>query len=42
MPTTKLQIVSSSAIKELVSFGCDISKYIPSEIKDRVMEKLSK
>ena len=42
MPTTKLQIVSSSAIKELVSFGCDISKYIPAEIKDRVLEKLSK
>ncbi len=42
MPTTKLQIVSSSAIKELVSFGCDISKYIPNEIKDRVIEKLSK
>jgi pantetheine-phosphate adenylyltransferase len=42
MPTTKLQIVSSSAIKELVSFGCDISKYIPNEIKTRVIEKLSK
>ena len=42
MPTTKLQIVSSSAIKELVSFGCDITKYIPSEIKDKVIEKLSK
>ena len=42
MPTTKLQIVSSSAIKELVSFGCDISKYIPSEIKDKVIDKLSK
>lgn len=42
MPTTKLQIVSSSGIKELVTFGCDITKYIPSIIKDRVVEKLSK
>ncbi|MBQ3253142.1 MAG: pantetheine-phosphate adenylyltransferase [Acholeplasmatales bacterium] len=39
MPTTKNQVVSSSAIKELVSFGCDISKYVPSVIKNRVIEK---
>ena len=42
MPTTKNQVVSSSAIKELVSYGVDISKYVPSAIKDRVVEKYSK
>ena len=41
MPTAKTQIVSSSSIKELVSFGVDISKYVPREIKDRVVEKYS-
>lgn len=39
MPTTKNQVVSSSAIRELVSFGCDISKYVPQVIKDRIIEK---
>ncbi len=39
MPTSKTQIVSSSAIKELVSFGVDISKYVPAQIKDRVKNK---
>ena len=39
MPTTKNQVVSSSAIKELVTFGCDISKYVPSQIIDRVNDK---
>lgn len=39
MPTTKNQVVSSSAIKELVTFGCDISKYVPKEIVARVYEK---
>lgn len=39
MPTTKNQVVSSSAIRELVTFGCDISKYVPACIKDRIVEK---
>ena len=39
MPTTKNQVVSSSAIKELVTFGVDIHKYVPKEIVDRVVEK---
>lgn len=42
MPTTKNQIVSSSAIKELVAFGCDIHKYVPATIIDRVNEKFKK
>ena len=42
MPTTKNQVVSSSAIKELVTFGCDISKYVPACIVDRVNNKLKK
>ena len=28
-----------NAIKELVTFGCDISKYVPKEIVARVYEK---
>ncbi len=40
MPTTKNQVVSSSAIKELVTFGCDISKYVPKEIKNMIIEKI--
>lgn len=39
MPTTKNQVVSSSAVKELVTFGVDIHKYVPKEIVDRVVEK---
>ena len=39
MPTTKNQVVSSSAIKELVTFGCDITKYVPKEIKDIIVNK---
>lgn len=39
MPTTKNQVVSSSAIKELVSFGCDISKYVPAVIAQQVTDK---
>ena len=42
MPTTKNQVVSSSAIKELVLFDCDISKYVPACIKDRVINKYKK
>ncbi len=42
MPTTKNQVVSSSAIKELVTFGCDISKYVPKDIKDFIVNKIKK
>ena len=42
MPTTKNQIVSSSSIKELVEFNCDISKYVPSAIEKRIVEGLKK
>lgn len=40
LPSTKNQVVSSSAIKELVAFGVDISKYVPREIVDFICEKL--
>ncbi len=39
MPTSKNQVVSSSSIKELVVFGCDISKYVPNQIIHRVVNK---
>ena len=39
MPKTKLQVVSSSAIKELLTFGCDISKYVPRCILNRILDK---
>ncbi len=42
MPTTKNQVVASSSIKELVAFGCDIHKYVPSVIVERVVEKFKK
>ena len=42
MPTTKLQVVTSSAIKELVAFGVDISKYVPKQIVAKILEKLKK
>lgn len=41
MPTTKNQVVSSSAIKELVLFGCDIHKYVPKPIVDRIIKKFT-
>ena len=40
MPTTKNQVVSSSAVKELVTFDCDISKYVPKEIKDMIIDRI--
>ena len=40
MPTTKNQVVSSSAIKELVTFGCDITKYVPKEIKEKIVNRI--
>ena len=42
MPTTKLQVVTSSAIKELVAFGVDITKYVPKQIEAKILEKLKK
>lgn len=40
LPSTKNQFVSSSAIRELVTFHCDISKYVPKEIENDITEKL--
>ena len=40
LPSSKNQFISSSAIKELVSYGLDISKYVPKAIVDKVVEKL--
>lgn len=39
MPSSKNQFVSSSAIRELVSFNQDISSYVPIEIKDLIINK---
>ena len=39
MPTNKHIFVSSSAIKELVSFDADISNYVPAEIKEMIIKK---
>ncbi len=40
LPSTKNQFVSSSAVKELVEYGLDISKYVPKAIVDRILNKL--
>lgn len=42
MPTTKNQVVSSSAIKELVEFNCSISKYVPDVIEEKIINGLKK
>jgi pantetheine-phosphate adenylyltransferase len=39
LPSRKHIFVSSSAIKELVSFDCDITQYVPSEIKEKIINK---
>lgn len=39
LPSSKNQFVSSSAIKELVTFNCDISNYVPKEIEQLIVEK---
>ena len=39
LPSSKNQFVSSSAIKELVTFSCDISSYVPAEIKNIIIDK---
>lgn len=42
LPSSKNQFVSSSAIKELVTFNCSISKYVPKPIIEQVVAKMSK
>ena len=42
MPTTKNQVVSSSAIKELVTFGCSIDKYVPKCLIETITNKFKK
>ena len=42
MPTTKNQFISSSAIKELIMFNVDISKYVPAELVDTIVNKYKK
>lgn len=39
-PSTRNQIISSSAIKELVEFDCDISKYVPRSIAETIVQKM--
>ena len=39
-PSANNLFLSSSSIKELVSFGSDISPYVPSCIKDEIEKKL--
>ncbi len=41
-PSSKNQFVSSSAIKELVLFNADISKYVPSAIIQYVKERFKR
>ena len=31
-----------SAIKELLNFNCDISKYVPKEIEQYIIDKMKK
>ena len=42
LPSSKNQFVSSSAIKELVTFNCDISNYVPKEIEEVIIKKYKK
>lgn len=42
LPSSKNQFVSSSAIKELVTFNCDISNYVPKEIEEIIINKYKK
>ena len=39
LPSSKIQFVSSSAIKELVTFNCDISSYVPQEVEKIIVKK---
>lgn len=38
-PSSKNQFISSSAIKELVSFGVDIKNYVPSELVETITNR---
>ncbi|MCR5349649.1 MAG: pantetheine-phosphate adenylyltransferase [Acholeplasmatales bacterium] len=42
MPTTRLQVVSSSSIRELLEFGVDISKYVPKCVAEKITNKYKK
>lgn len=42
LPSTKTQFVSSSAIKELLNFNCEISKYVPAEIEQDIINRMKK
>lgn len=42
LPSNKHIFVSSSAIKELVTFNADISSYVPSVIKEQIINKFKK
>ena len=40
-PSAKNQFVSSSSIKELLTFGVDITKYVPKAIADEIYKKFN-
>ncbi len=42
LPSSKNIFISSSAIRELLHFNCDISKYVPEEIKDDIVKLFKK
>lgn len=42
LPSSKNIFISSSAIRELIHFDCDISKYVPIEIKDEIIKGFKK
>ncbi len=41
-PYANNQFISSSSIKELLTFNVDISKYVPKEIKQDILNKFKK
>lgn len=42
LPSSKNIFISSSAIRELIHFNCNISKYVPIEIKDDIIKGFKK
>jgi phosphopantetheine adenylyltransferase len=40
-PNAHNQFISSSSIKELLTFNVDISKYVPKEIVDEILNKFN-
>ncbi|MFI3329512.1 MAG: pantetheine-phosphate adenylyltransferase [bacterium] len=42
LPSSKNIFISSTAIRELIYFNCDISKYVPLEIKDDIIKGFKK